>query len=737
MEEEYRMRLNNVVDKMFQESVDLLIISRPENIYYLTNYQTVGNPTQVLLLTKYKHLHLITRELESTNAKYRTNISYSFYDESEDPVMNIINYIMSLENIETIGFEYNSERMTYQSQRKFNRHLKSYEFKDCSILISSLRSIKSELEIQNIRCASKFVADGLNAGITHIRPKIMETEIAGVINNTMMSQGCEYTAYPCFVASGICGCMGHYTAEHKIIEEGELLFMEIGGCYKRYHSAKMHTIYVGNNEPLWFKEARRLIQEAIRTARKIMVPQTKASVIDKHMRDIISQYNQLPFKQSERSGYSIGIGFYTDWAENDIFKIHPTSENLLHENMTIHLIPWIQIPDVGAIGFSDTVLITKNGAISLFDIKIQEKYELAYNYMNKQPEILIKNKLLQYLDRDIDNVLEYHKTTPSTKLITRVDIKGINKLYIKDESLRLNQKAFKVLGVSYALHKLEQMNKLKLGDTLATMTDGNHGSALAYLAREKGYNAIIYVPNNMTKERIETIKSYGAKCVVTSGNYDECIYEIRDEAKKNGWFLISDTSWEGYTKIPKYIVCGYTKLFHEVYQKTLENKPTHIFLQVGVGGFASAGIAYALLRMDPIPKIICVEPEDADCLFENMKNPEMEGKMLSQGSIDSIMAGLNCGSLSTTVWSLLRDYVSTYITIGDEWAKIAIRDMYHHEKRICAGESGSAGYAGLMVALKTPEIYEHLSLDNSSNVLIVNTEGITDRKSFDKIIGRY
>jgi hypothetical protein len=131
-----------------------------------------------------------------------------------------------------------------------------------------------------------------------------------------------------------------------------------------------------------------------------------------------------------------------------------------------------------------------------------------------------------------------------------------------------------------------------------------------------------------------------------------------------------------------------------------------------------------------------IAAEDADCVYENIKNPDEDGKAVSRGRIDSIMAGLNCGGVSEIAWPLLRDYISTYITIGDEWARIAVRELYHHSQRVYSGESGAAGYAGLMVALKTPEIREHLELNNSSNVLVVNTEGVTDTAIFDKIIGR-
>ena len=309
-------RINKVVKRMEEQSIDCLLISRPENMYYLTNYQTVGDPTQVLILFKNGNIHLVTRELEASNAKYRTNIEYSYYLEYEDKFKKIADYVLNTSlndnlDIKFIGFEYNSNRLTFKEQsileERLTDNLDNIEFVDCSLLVSRIRSVKSELEISYARKAAEISAAGIKAGISIIKPGIMETEIAGVVNNAMMKNGCEYSAYPCFVASGDRGCLGHYTPEQKIIQEGELLFMEIGGCYKRYHAAKMHTIFIGNDEPDWFVDARNLIQKAIRSVRKIMKPNVLAGTLDEHMRNIIKQNNHS-FVQMERAGYSIGIG---------------------------------------------------------------------------------------------------------------------------------------------------------------------------------------------------------------------------------------------------------------------------------------------------------------------------------------------------------------------------------------------------------------------------------------------
>lgn len=766
--EEYHNRLDNVVNEMNSRNIDVLVSSRPENMYYLSNYQTVGNPVQVLLVSRDGDMLIITRELEVTNAMYKAISKYAHYDEGQDPIEVIVDHIGKYINHYrehpgyhnddcnypiNIGFEYNSDRMTYDNQSRLQdllltKHDK-HRFVDCSTLISQFKVVKSDAEIECSKKAASFVNAGINKAVSRAKSGMTEVQIAGLINCEMMRLGGEYTSYPCFVSAGYTGCMGHHTAEQKVIKDGELLFMEIGGCYKRYHAAKMHTIYVGSNKPLWFTEAERILKNNIVSIREEIVPGRKACDIDKIMRKNISAYS-YPHEQAERSGYSIGIGFFTDWNENDVFKIDPYCENTLKENMVLHLIPWIRVPEKGAIGFSDTVKVTNTGAVSLFKNKLKSSYENTVRYIlknrDKKSVSLVAKDLVDYMGSQKDHVVSYHKSMDiyePTRLVSKnMKDYGINNLYIKDEGTRMGQKAFKILGVSYAMHRLMEHGVLKEGDTVTTMTDGNHGSALASLAKMYGYNAVIYVPENMTLERINTIRSYGAKCIVTNGSYDDCIEMVKEESQKNGWILISDTAWENYVDIPKNIGSGYLTIFNEVYEELKGSQNiTHIFLQVGVGGFASAGVAYAVSQLLPEdrPKLICVEPEDADCVLENVKAMSILGNIMCKGKTDSIMSGLNCGVPSSLAWPILRDYIDAYVAIGDEWARKAVRMLYHgpnnaSEDRVYSGESGAAGLAGLLACLETPELKHHLDLNEHSNVLVINTEGVTDKKSFNEII---
>jgi Xaa-Pro dipeptidase len=339
--DEYEARLEKVLKRMDEGSIDLLVSSSHENKYYLTNDKTAGDPFQIMLINRTKGIHIITRELEFTNTAYRSNAEFSHYTESEDPIHVAVKYIVKNYDVKTIGFEYDSKRISHREQIEFEKYLvelfdpTELSFKDASTLISEIRMIKSDNEVEYMRRSADMVKNGINEGIKDLKIGMTETQIAGIITKKMYDMGCEYTAYPAFVAAGWTGCMGHYAAGHKGLENGDILFLEIGASCNRYHAARMHTVYVGDSQPDWFVQAERLIRKAIEEAKKIMKPLTHAYQIDHVMRSTIRGWDvnpyaksggyDYPFTQSERSGYSIGIGFFTDWEENDVFRpiLHP------------------------------------------------------------------------------------------------------------------------------------------------------------------------------------------------------------------------------------------------------------------------------------------------------------------------------------------------------------------------------------------------------------------------------
>lgn len=364
-----------------------------------------------------------------------------------------------------------------------------------------------------------------------------------------------------------------------------------------------------------------------------------------------------------------------------------------------------------------------------------------------------------------EKVLAYHTGFPQynetelTALPCFAEKNGIKNVYLKDESSRFGLNAFKVLGGSYAIGRLladklgldpsalsydtftkEEIRK-KLNDvTFITATDGNHGRGVAATAQMLGCKAYVYMPEGTAKERLDNIILTGAHCEITDMNYDDCVRMCSSMAKKNGWLLVQDTAFGDYTQIPQYVMQGYTTMALEAYRQLGDVKPTHIFVQAGVGSLAAAVTAFfSDAYGDGKPKIIVVESDKADCLYKTALADDNALHFVS-GKLDTIMAGLACGEPSELAWPILRDYADAFVSIPDVCAEKGMRKLAFPEgtdKKVVSGESGAAGFSALLDILTEPgnnELKEKLGFDKDSVVLVFSTEGATDRENYEKIV---
>lgn len=321
---------------------------------------------------------------------------------------------------------------------------------------------------------------------------------------------------------------------------------------------------------------------------------------------------------------------------------------------------------------------------------------------------------------------------------------GLEALWVKDEGQRFGLGAFKALGASYAIHRWKREPAGGQATTLATATDGNHGRAVAWTARMLGRRAVIFVPRNTVPARLAAIRDEGAEVVVVDGTYDDAVRRAAAESAARGWQVISDTAYQGYTEIPRWIMAGYETLFSEAAEQ-LEaagwGGPTVVLLQAGVGGLACAGVGFYARRAERRrPRLVVVEPTDADCLLESITSPGGEIRE-GRGSQNSIMAGLNCGTPSLVAWPVLRAGIDLFLAVDDAFAEEAMRRLAAGtwgDPRVVAGESGAAGLAGLLALCRKPELRrarEAVGLGPRGRVLVVNTEGATDPASYRRIVG--
>jgi diaminopropionate ammonia-lyase len=355
---------------------------------------------------------------------------------------------------------------------------------------------------------------------------------------------------------------------------------------------------------------------------------------------------------------------------------------------------------------------------------------------------------------------EYHPT-PTHALPALARELGLRQIFVKDESHRFGLKAFKALGASYATYRvIEQQRQIRgqpsveaasfyrsderlpTGEfTFCTATDGNHGRGVAWVARKLRQRAVIYMPANSVAARIENIRSEGAEVTVVDGSYDDAVTRAAADAEANGWQIISDTSWNGYEEIPRWIMAAYTTMFHEIHALAeTPVQPGVVIVQGGVGALAAAAAwYYRRAYAGPPVTLVSVEPISAACLLASISSPD--GQLTrSAGVQDSIMAGLNCGTPSLVAWPLIRHGFDLFISVSDDYCREAMRTYAspcRGDPRIISGESGAAGLAALLALLRDSSLAparSFLDLGEQSTVLLLNTEGDTDPDGYRRIV---
>jgi diaminopropionate ammonia-lyase len=293
---------------------------------------------------------------------------------------------------------------------------------------------------------------------------------------------------------------------------------------------------------------------------------------------------------------------------------------------------------------------------------------------------------------------------------------GVPRVYLKDEAERFGLPAFKALGASWAVERALQTCAPR---ALVTATDGNHGRAVAWMARRRGLDATILMPAGTAQARIDAIRGEGATVELVDGDYDETVRRAAGLADDDH-LLVSDTSWPGYETIPGHVIEGYSTIFDELEEQLLM-PPAVVFVPVGVGALAAA--AARALRPDG-PTLVAVEPEDADCLRRSVLAGE---PVTVPGPHDSVMAGLNCGTPSSLAWPDIRDAFDVFVAIEDELAHQGMRRLaaLGLDRGECAGGVVGAAQAAL------PRIDAH-----DGAVVLLLTEGVTDPVHFDEVVGR-
>lgn len=341
--------------------------------------------------------------------------------------------------------------------------------------------------------------------------------------------------------------------------------------------------------------------------------------------------------------------------------------------------------------------------------------------------------------------------TPLVPLPEIAAATGIASVQYKDEAARFGLASFKALGSAFAVMRVLQAELAKRDVareatsadliagtykdatgkiTVCCATDGNHGRSVAWGAQRFGAACVIFVHETVSQGRRDAIAKYGAEIRVVPGNYDDAVREAQKQAEAHGWFVVSDTSYPGYTEVPRDVMQGYRVMVDEAADQIGEAL-THVFIQGGVGGVAAAVSVQMRARFGAGVKVIVAEPDKADCLLASAE----AGKPVTvAGDLDTLMAGLACGEPSLLAWQELERGAYAFISLPDESAVDCMKLLAKRSPPVVAGESAVAGLAGLLLAAQEPYARAALGLGPDSRVLLFGTEGATDPEVYDRLV---
>ncbi|MFG3594484.1 diaminopropionate ammonia-lyase [Bradyrhizobium sp. RDI18] len=360
--------------------------------------------------------------------------------------------------------------------------------------------------------------------------------------------------------------------------------------------------------------------------------------------------------------------------------------------------------------------------------------------------------------REVERFLRHrdgHKETPLVSLPSLAREIGVGSIYLKDEGHRLDLGSFKALGGSYAVIRLvleeatrqlgrdvdvselhtPEVETVARGMTVSCATDGNHGRSVAQGAQLVGAKCAIFVHSGVSNERIAAIARFGAQMIRVDGNYDDSVVQASRVAAQEGWITVSDTSWPGYERIPRFVMQGYTALLSEALRQ-LSEPPTHVFIQAGVGGIAAAVAGHlSVLLGDDRPFFTVVDPSRAACLFESVRAGHPVKVDHGQSTV---MAMLECYEPSLVAWRILSRAADAFMTVDDEDA-ISVMKLLANPKdgdpAVVAGESGGVGLAALLKAASDPTLRGRIGLGPNARVFLINTEGATDPLLYEQLVG--
>ena len=358
-------------------------------------------------------------------------------------------------------------------------------------------------------------------------------------------------------------------------------------------------------------------------------------------------------------------------------------------------------------------------------------------FINNENFEFDRSKILKILNSDL--LEDAYKTISKWQKYQPTPLESLNKLsnelklkniFYKDESKRFGLKSFKALGGAYAVEKI---TKGKKDVIVSTATAGNHGKSVAWGAKNLGLNCKIFISENVSETRAEEMRNLNAEVIRVKGNYEDSLNFCKEESKKNNWEIIQDVAWPDYELVPKLTMAGYSTIIKEISVQTNEYI-THIFLQAGVGGMAAGLVAGVANYFKKVPKIIIVEPENANCVMQSIENNTPTSVDIKK---ESIMGGMSCGEVSLVPWQILKNSVNNCVSVSDKFVSQTVAmlaDKVLSDISIEGGECSTPGITSLISCCNNDETKSALEINENSNILLIGCEGSADIELYQKLL---
>lgn len=368
--EEYERRLSELRHRMSERLLDAVVISDPENLMYLTDYQTTGYSFfQALVVPIDDEPFMITRQMEESNVVARTWVDLTRpYPDTGDAIQSLVQALREFGlHTKSVGYERNSYYFPAYHQDYIHTAITEGRLLDCFGIVEEGRICKSDAEIEIMRKAAHATEVGMQAGLDACQAGVTENDIGAEISQAMFRAGGETPAVMPYVTSGPRSMIGHATWEGRVVQPGEHVFLEVGGCFRRYHTAMMRTVVLGELSDSMLTAQKRM-KLALREVEDAIRPGLTVSDADNIVRSIITD-NSVGGRLVTRSGYSIGIAFPPSWDEGYIASLNQGDPTVLREGMTFHIIPWMWGVDGDkTVGISDTIRVTADGCESFYTL---------------------------------------------------------------------------------------------------------------------------------------------------------------------------------------------------------------------------------------------------------------------------------------------------------------------------------------------------------------------------------